>query len=53
VAGLDALLARLQAAGVRLVDSVPIVAAAGRRAAFIHPHSANVVLVELYELPPD
>lgn len=51
VSGLDALLARLRAAGVRLVDETPIVAAGGRRAAFIHPHSANGVLVELYELP--
>ena len=47
---LDSMLVRLQAKGVRLINETPVVAAQGRRAAFIHPKSANGVLVELYQL---
>jgi methylmalonyl-CoA/ethylmalonyl-CoA epimerase len=46
---LDALLARLKAKGVRLINEAPVEAAGGHRAAFIHPESASGVLVELYE----
>lgn len=46
---LDAMLVRLQEKGVRLINETPIRAAGGSRAAFIHPESANGVLVELYE----
>ncbi len=48
---LDAMLIRLKEKGVRLINETPITAAGGNRAAFIHPESANGVLVELYETP--
>ncbi|MBI5291704.1 MAG: methylmalonyl-CoA epimerase [Chloroflexi bacterium] len=51
VDNLDEMLARLKAKGVRLINETPIAAAGGNRAAFIHPESANGVLVELYEAP--
>jgi methylmalonyl-CoA/ethylmalonyl-CoA epimerase len=47
---LDAMLIRLKEQGVRLINETPILAAGGNRAAFIHPESANGVLVELYEV---
>lgn len=50
---LDAMLTRLKEKGVRLINETPILAAGGNRAAFIHPESANGVLVELYETKPD
>ena len=46
---LEAMLARLKAKGVRLINDIPVEAAGGNRAAFIHPESASGVLVELYE----
>jgi len=46
---LDEMLMRLKEKGVRLINETPVVAAGGNRAAFIHPESANGVLVELYE----
>jgi len=48
---LDALLSDLKAKGVRLITETPQVSADGKRLAFIHPSSAQGVLVELYELP--
>jgi methylmalonyl-CoA/ethylmalonyl-CoA epimerase len=51
VDNLEEMLARLKAKGVRLINETPIAAAGGNRAAFIHPESANGVLVELYEAP--
>ena len=45
-----AALARLKTAGVQLINEVPMMGADGRKFAFIHPKSANGVLVELYEL---
>lgn len=50
VSDLDSMLARLQSKGVRLINDKPIVAAHGKKAAFIHPESASGVLVELYQL---
>ena len=41
----------LKARGVRLIDETPKAGAGGKQLAFIHPESANGVLVELYELP--
>jgi methylmalonyl-CoA/ethylmalonyl-CoA epimerase len=41
----------LKARGVRLIDETPKSGAGGKKLAFIHPESANGVLVELYELP--
>ncbi|NPV76821.1 MAG: methylmalonyl-CoA epimerase [Anaerolineae bacterium] len=42
-------LANLKSKGVRLINETPI-ELEGRKMAFIHPKSANGVLVELYEL---
>lgn len=50
VDNLDEMLAQLKAKGVRLINESPVTAAGGNRAAFIHPESANGVLVELYEV---
>lgn len=49
VEDLDAKLAELKAAGVRLVDETPKIGAEGDRVAFVHPSSCNGVLVELQE----
>jgi methylmalonyl-CoA/ethylmalonyl-CoA epimerase len=48
---LDAELARLKAAGVRLIDETPRIGAEGKRIAFIHPKETAGVLIELCELP--
>ncbi len=48
---IDAMLARLKAAGIQLIDEVPKVTAGGKKLAFVHPKSTNGVLVELYQLP--
>ncbi len=45
-----ATLARLKAADVELINEEPVIGSDGRKFAFIHPKSANGVLVELYEL---
>lgn len=45
------MLARLRAQGFRLIDETPRQGQDGRRYAFVHPESANGVLVELYQLP--
>ncbi|MBI3242462.1 MAG: methylmalonyl-CoA epimerase [Chloroflexi bacterium] len=50
VDNLEEMLGRLKEKGVRLINETPITAAGGNRAAFIHPESANGVLVELYEV---
>ncbi len=50
VEDLQASLESLQAKGVRLINAEAVIGAAGKRVAFIHPESANGVLVELYEL---
>jgi methylmalonyl-CoA/ethylmalonyl-CoA epimerase len=42
-------LAELKTKGVRLINETPLVLE-GRKAAFIHPKSANGVLVELYQV---
>jgi methylmalonyl-CoA/ethylmalonyl-CoA epimerase len=44
---IDVELARLKAAGVRLIDETPRRGAHGTRIAFIHPKESNGVLVEL------
>jgi methylmalonyl-CoA/ethylmalonyl-CoA epimerase len=48
---IEAVLARLRARGVRLIDERPRAGAHGSRVAFIHPSSAHGVLVELREVP--
>ncbi len=47
VADIEAELARLKAAGVRLIDEVPRRGAHGNRIAFLHPSSTGGVLIEL------
>jgi len=47
---LSGMLTRLKEQGVRLIDETPIEMANGKKMAFIHPQSADGVLVELYEL---
>ncbi|MBA2776764.1 MAG: methylmalonyl-CoA epimerase [Chloroflexia bacterium] len=46
---IESALARLKAAGVRLIDEVPRVGLHGWRIAFIHPESCHGVLTELVE----
>jgi len=46
---LEATLDRLDAQGIELINREPTVGAGGTRVAFVHPRSANGVLVELYE----
>lgn len=48
---IDAVLARLRAAGVRLIHEHAVPGSRGTRVAFIHPASCNGVLVELVEYP--
>jgi methylmalonyl-CoA/ethylmalonyl-CoA epimerase len=50
VENLEASLAELKAKGVRLINETPLAGEDGKKLAFIHPESANGVLVELYEL---
>ncbi len=47
---LEAELARLKAAGVRLIDEAPRLGAEGKQIAFIHPAATGGVLVELCQL---
>jgi methylmalonyl-CoA/ethylmalonyl-CoA epimerase len=49
VADIESALARLAAAGVRLIDEKPRPGAGGHRVAFLHPQSTQGVLVELVE----
>ncbi len=44
-------LARLRAAGVRLIDEVPRPGAHGNTIAFLHPKSTGGVLIELCQRP--
>ena len=44
------MLAQLKEKGVQLINEEPRSGADGRKYAFIHPKSANGVMVELYEL---
>lgn len=52
VTNIEAELARLQAAGVRLIDVVPRRGAHGKVVAFLHPQSTAGVLTELCERRP-
>ncbi len=45
------MLAQLKEKGVSLINEEPRIGPGGRKYAFIHPKSANGVMVELYELP--
>lgn len=48
---LQGMLRQLKAAGVQLINETPVMGSGGKQYAFIHPKSANGVMVELYELP--
>jgi methylmalonyl-CoA/ethylmalonyl-CoA epimerase len=48
---IEGMLARLKAAGIQLINETPLAGLGGKRYAFVHPKSANGVMVELYELP--
>jgi len=48
---MDGMLEHLKEKGIQLSHETPLVGLGGKRYAFIHPKSANGVLVELYELP--
>jgi methylmalonyl-CoA/ethylmalonyl-CoA epimerase len=47
---IDAMLERLRAQGVRLIDDAPRPGSRGTRVAFVHPEGMGGVLVELVEL---
>jgi methylmalonyl-CoA/ethylmalonyl-CoA epimerase len=49
VEDIGGVLANLQEKGINLINGKPLSSDDGRRYAFIHPKSANGVLVELYE----
>jgi len=44
------MLAQLKEKGIQLINEEPRIGADGRKYAFVHPKSANGVMVELYEL---
>jgi methylmalonyl-CoA/ethylmalonyl-CoA epimerase len=46
-----AMLARLRAAGIPLINEEPVAADDGKLYAFVHPKGTGGVLVELYQLP--
>jgi len=48
---LEATMARLRAHGIELINDTPKTNSDGTRYCFVHPRSANGVLVELYCLP--
>ena len=47
---LETLLLQLKEKGVRLINETPLTGVGGKKMAFIHPESADGVLVELYQL---
>jgi methylmalonyl-CoA/ethylmalonyl-CoA epimerase len=47
------MLAQLKEHGVQLINETPRQGVGGKLYAFIHPKSANGVMVELYQLPSD
>jgi methylmalonyl-CoA/ethylmalonyl-CoA epimerase len=49
VDNLEEMLADMKAKGVKLINETPTSGAGGKKIAFIHPSSANGVLVELYQ----
>ena len=50
---IDGMLAQLKAKGVQLINEQARTGVGGKRYAFVHPKSANGVMVELYELPKE
>ncbi len=50
---IEAMLARVKAAGVPLIDEKPRIGTGGKKIAFVHPKGTGGVLVELYQLTPE
>ncbi len=48
---IEAVMAKLKAAGVRILDDEPRIGAGGHRVVFIHPSSGHGVLIELSQPP--
>jgi methylmalonyl-CoA/ethylmalonyl-CoA epimerase len=49
---IDAAISQLNDRSIRLINQEPVIGTGGKRIAFVHPQSANGVLVELYEISP-
>ena len=49
VDNLEEMLADMKTKGIKLINETPTIGAGGKKIAFIHPSSANGVLVELYQ----
>ncbi|RMH00380.1 MAG: methylmalonyl-CoA epimerase [Chloroflexi bacterium] len=50
---IEAMLARLKAANVPLINEEPTIGTGGKKIAFVHPKGTGGVLVELYESTPE
>lgn len=50
---IDGMLAQLKAKGIQLINEEARTGVGGKKYAFVHPKSANGVMVELYELPKE
>jgi methylmalonyl-CoA/ethylmalonyl-CoA epimerase len=48
---IEGMLKHLKDMSIQLINESPVAGLGGKRYAFIHPKSANGVMVELYELP--
>jgi len=48
---IEGMLKHLKDRGIQLINETPVNGLGGKRYAFIHPKSANGVMLELYELP--
>jgi methylmalonyl-CoA/ethylmalonyl-CoA epimerase len=48
---IEGMLKHLKDRGIQLINETPVSGLGGKRYAFIHPKSANGVMVELYQLP--
>jgi methylmalonyl-CoA/ethylmalonyl-CoA epimerase len=48
---IQGMLEQLKQAGVQLINETPLTGSGGKQYAFVHPKSANGVMVELYQLP--
>ena len=53
VTDIEASLAKLKEKGMRLIDETPRIGAEGCLVAFVHPSSANGVLLELVQTPSE
>ena len=51
VEDIDAAITQLQTQGLQLLEEKPRIGSRGQKYIFLHPKSANGVLIELYQLP--